>query len=191
MFDEIEKAHPDVFNILLQVLDDGRLTDGKGRTVNFKNTILIMTSNVGADIIQSYMNKINDVNKSQALADCKNAVLEVLKRSVRPEFLNRIDEVIMFQPLSEKDIKDILMLQIHQIKDLLAEKEIQIDFTEPALNYLASKGFDIAYGARPIKRLLQKELINELATKIIAGDITKEHAITVDCKNGKLEFLNR
>lgn len=191
LFDEIEKAHPDVFNILLQVLDDGRLTDGKGRTVNFKNTILIMTSNVGADIIQSYMNKINDVNKSQALADCKNAVLEVLKRSVRPEFLNRIDEVIMFQPLSEKDIKDILMLQIHQIKDLLAEKEIRIDFTEPALNYLASKGFDIAYGARPIKRLLQKELINELATKIIAGEITKEHAITVDCKNGKLEFLNR
>lgn len=191
LFDEIEKAHPDVFNILLQVLDDGRLTDGKGRTVNFKNTILIMTSNVGADIIQSYMNKINDVNKSQALADCKNAVLEVLKRSVRPEFLNRIDEVIMFQPLSEKDIKDILMLQIHQIKDLLAEKEIRIDFTEPALNYLASKGFDIAYGARPIKRLLQKELINELATKIIAGEITKEHAITVDYNNGKLEFLNR
>ena len=157
LFDEIEKAHPDVFNILLQVLDDGRLTDGKGRTVNFKNTILIMTSNV----------------------------------SVRPEFPNRIDEVIMFQPLSEKDIKDILMLQIHQIKDLLAEKEIQIDFTEPALNYLASKGFDIAYGARPIKRLLQKELINELATKIIAGEITKEHAITVDYNNGKLEFLNR
>lgn len=191
LFDEIEKAHPDVFNILLQVLDDGRLTDGKGRTVNFKNTILIMTSNVGADIIQSYMNKINDVNKSQALADCKNAVLEVLKRSVRPEFLNRIDEVIMFQPLGEKDIRDILMLQIRQIKDLLAEKEIQIDFTEPALNYLASKGFDIAYGARPIKRLLQKELINELATKIIAGEITKDHAITVDCVNGKLAFINR
>lgn len=191
LFDEIEKAHPDVFNILLQVLDDGRLTDGKGRTVNFKNTILIMTSNVGADIIQNYMNKINDVNRSQALADCKNAVLEVLKRSVRPEFLNRIDEVIMFQPLGEKDIRDILMLQIHQIKDLLAEKEIKIDFTEPALNYLASKGFDIAYGARPIKRLLQKELINELATKIIAGEITKEHAITVDCVNGKLAFINR
>lgn len=191
LFDEIEKAHPDVFNILLQVLDDGRLTDGKGRTVNFKNTILIMTSNVGADIIQSYMNKINDVNRSQALADCKNAVLEVLKRSVRPEFLNRIDEVIMFQPLGEKDIRDILMLQIHQIKDLLAEKEIRIDFTEPALNYLASKGFDIAYGARPIKRLLQKELINELATKIIAGEITKDHAITVDCINGKLAFINR
>lgn len=191
LFDEIEKAHPDVFNILLQVLDDGRLTDGKGRTVNFKNTILIMTSNVGADIIQNYMNKINDVNRSQALADCKNAVLEVLKRSVRPEFLNRIDEVIMFQPLGEKDIRDILMLQIHQIKDLLAEKEIRIDFTEPALNYLASKGFDIAYGARPIKRLLQKELINELATKIIAGEITKDHAITVDCINGKLAFINR
>jgi ATP-dependent Clp protease ATP-binding subunit ClpB len=168
LFDEIEKAHPDVFNILLQVLDDGRLTDGKGRTVNFKNTILIMTSNVGSDIIQDYMTKINDV---------------------RPEFLNRIDEVIMFEPLSEKDIRGILMLQIHQITAMLAEKGIHLTFTQPALDYLAAKGYDIAYGARPIKRLLQKELINELATQIIGGSVAKEDNIKVDCKEGRLVFL--
>ncbi len=189
LFDEIEKAHPDVFNILLQVLDDGRLTDGKGRTVNFKNTILIMTSNVGSDIIQNYMTKINDINKEHALTDCRNAVLDVLKKSVRPEFLNRIDEIIMFEPLSKKDINGILMLQINQIKELLEEKGIEINFTEKALNYLAAKGYDIAYGARPIKRLLQKELINELATKIISGDINKEEKIIVDYNN-QLVFIN-
>lgn len=190
LFDEIEKAHPDVFNILLQVLDDGRLTDGKGRTVNFKNTILIMTSNVGSDIIQDFMTKINDVDKEQALADCKNAVLEVLKRSVRPEFLNRIDEVIMFEPLTEKDIKGILMLQVHQIEHMLNEKGIHLSFTKGALDYLASKGYDIAYGARPIKRLLQKELINELATKIIGGDVSKDQNIQIDAKGNKLVFGN-
>lgn len=190
LFDEIEKAHPDVFNVLLQVLDDGRLTDGKGRTVNFKNTILIMTSNVGSDIIQDYMTKINDVDKDQALQDCKNAVLEVLKRSVRPEFLNRIDEIIMFEPLSQKDIRGILMLQVHQIVEMLKEKGIHLTFTDNALEYLASKGYDIAYGARPIKRLLQKELINELATKIIGGSISKEDHIKVDCDGEKLAFLN-
>ena len=186
LFDEIEKAHPDVFNVLLQVLDDGRLTDGKGRTVNFKNTILIMTSNVGSDIIQDYMLKINDVNKEQALADCKDAVMEVLKRSVRPEFLNRIDEVIMFEPLSAENIRGILMLQISQIQEMLAEKGMHLDFTPSALEYLASKGFDIAYGARPIKRLLQKELINELATEIISGKITAGGAVKVDYSGGKL-----
>lgn len=186
LFDEIEKAHPDVFNVLLQVLDDGRLTDGKGRTVNFKNTILIMTSNVGSDIIQDYMLKINDVNKEQALADCKDAVMEVLKRSVRPEFLNRIDEVIMFEPLSAENIRGILMLQISQIQEMLAEKGMHLEFTPSALEYLASKGFDIAYGARPIKRLLQKELINELATEIISGKITAGGAVKVDYSGGKL-----
>ncbi len=191
LFDEIEKAHPDVFNILLQVLDDGRLTDGKGRTVNFKNTILIMTSNVGSDIIQDYMLKINDVDKEQALADCKNAVLEVLKRSVRPEFLNRIDEVIMFEPLSEKDIRGILMLQVHQIEQMMAEKGVTLTFNKKALDYLANKGYDIAYGARPIKRLLQKELINELATLIISGEISKDLEIEISVKNEKLDFLNK
>jgi ATPases with chaperone activity, ATP-binding subunit len=188
LFDEIEKAHPDVFNILLQVLDDGRLTDGKGRTVNFKNTILIMTSNVGSDIIQDYMTKIDDVNNAQALNDCKNAVMEVLKRTVRPEFLNRIDEVIMFQPLTQKDIRGILQLQINQITNMLKERDINLKFTENALQYLASKGYDIAYGARPIKRLLQKELVNELATGIIDGSISKDKDITIDSKDNKLVF---
>ena len=190
LFDEIEKAHPDVFNVLLQVLDDGRLTDGKGRTVNFKNTILIMTSNVGSDIIQDYMGRINaDAGeKEMLLEDCKNAVMEVLKRSVRPEFLNRIDEVIMFEPLTSKDIRDILMLQIRQIQGMLSEKGINLSFTPAALDYLASKGYDPAYGARPIKRLLQKELINELATQIIGGNISAENDVKVDCSNGKLIF---
>ncbi len=188
LFDEIEKAHPDVFNVLLQVLDDGRLTDGKGRTVNFKNTILIMTSNVGSDIIQDYMLKINDVNKEQALQDCKDAVMEVLKRSVRPEFLNRIDEVIMFEPLTPDNIRGILMLQISQIQQMLQEKGITLDFTPAAIEYLASKGYDIAYGARPIKRLLQKELINELATEIISGKISSEGVIMVDVQNGGIIF---
>lgn len=188
LFDEIEKAHPDVFNVLLQVLDDGRLTDGKGRTVNFKNTILIMTSNVGSDIIQDYMLKIDDVNKEQALQDCKDAVMEVLKRSVRPEFLNRIDEVIMFEPLSPDNIRGILMLQISQIQQMLQEKGINLSFTDAALEYLASKGYDIAYGARPIKRLLQKELINELATQIIGGSVSAQGEIVVDCIDGRLKI---
>ncbi|MBE6246267.1 MAG: AAA family ATPase [Bacteroidales bacterium] len=212
LFDEIEKAHPDVFNILLQVLDDGRLTDGKGRTVNFKNTILIMTSNVGSDIIQDYMGRINALvegagsadstlgemakgvndsvseQKDMLLEDCKNAVMEVLKRSVRPEFLNRIDEVIMFEPLSAKNIRDILMLQIHQIQQMLQEKGISLTFTPEALDYLASKGYDPAYGARPIKRLLQKELVNELATQIIGGNVSAQGEVSVDCKDGALKI---
>ena len=188
LFDEIEKAHPDVFNVLLQVLDDGRLTDGKGRTVNFKNTILIMTSNVGSDIIQEYMFKINDVNKEQALQDCKDAVMEILKRSVRPEFLNRIDEVIMFEPLSAQNIRGILMLQINQIKEMLAEKGMNLEFTDSAIEYLAGKGYDIAYGARPIKRLLQKELINELATEIIGGKIMPGGTVHVGLADNKLHF---
>ncbi|MBE6224327.1 MAG: AAA family ATPase [Bacteroidales bacterium] len=215
LFDEIEKAHPDVFNLLLQVLDDGRLTDGKGRTVNFKNTILIMTSNVGSDIIQEYMGRINALSdgtvsssdgpteemaagsgrsgklaeqKDMLLEDCKNAVMEVLKRSVRPEFLNRIDEVIMFEPLTAANIKEILMLQIHQIQAMLQEKGINLTFTPEALDYLASKGYDPAYGARPIKRLLQKELINELATQIIGGNVSAQGEVSVDCTDGALSI---
>ena len=189
LFDEIEKAHPDVFNILLQVLDDGRLTDGKGRTVNFKNTILIMTSNAGSGIIQEYMEKL-DQHKEELLEECRDSVLEVLKKSVRPEFLNRIDEVIMFEPLSKKDIIGILQLQINQIAEMLREKGIELEFTPAALEYLSTKGYDISYGARPIKRLLQKELINELATKIISGEIQREGHIQIDCANSKLEFRN-
>lgn len=190
LFDEIEKAHPDVFNVLLQVLDDGRLTDGKGRTVNFKNTILIMTSNVGSEIIGDAMSRIDESNKEQILSDCKTNVLEVLKRSVRPEFLNRIDEVIMFEPLSKKDIEGILKLQVSQIQCLLKEKGVDLVLSAEAMEYLANKGFDMAYGARPIKRLLQKELINELATKIISGEIVKEQTVRIFVKDGKLLFAN-
>lgn len=188
LFDEIEKAHPDVFNILLQVLDDGRLTDGKGTTVNFKNTILIMTSNVGSDIIQEYISGLNDENKEQSLADCKKSVMDILKRSVRPEFLNRIDEIIMFQPLDKENIKGILQLQIKQIQEMLKERDITLKFTAKAIEYLASKGYDIAYGARPIKRLLQKELVNKLAMEIIEGKISKDKVITVDEKGNMLKF---
>lgn len=188
LFDEIEKAHPDVFNILLQVLDDGRLTDGKGRTVNFKNTILIMTSNVGADIIQDYMSRINESNKTQMMAECKEKVMAILKKSIRPEFLNRIDEIIMFQPLGKEEVKGILKLQINQIENTLKEKGIALDFTESALNYLANKGYDIAYGARPIKRLLQKEVVNTLAEKLISGEISSGKKIKIDYKNNQLLF---
>ena len=188
LFDEIEKAHPDVFNILLQVLDDGRLTDGKGRTVNFKNTILIMTSNVGSEIIQEEINKsaASDGLSRERLEKCKSMVMNLLKQRVRPEFLNRIDEVIMFQPLTKADVKGILNLQINTIKEVLEEKGISLEFTERALDYLAGKGYDIAYGARPIKRLLQKELVNELAKEMIEGDISKESKVVIDAREGRL-----
>ena len=198
LFDEIEKAHPDVFNVLLQVLDDGRLTDGKGRTVNFKNTILIMTSNVGSGIIQDHIEKLSlpdssssDEKRAEVLEECKSAVLEVLKKSVRPEFLNRIDEVIMFDPLTKDDIRGILQLQIKGIASLLREKGVELTFTDAALDYLCSKGYDISYGARPVKRLLQKELVNELATKIISGEIARDGNILIDARNGKLLFSNK
>ena len=188
LFDEIEKAHPDVFNILLQVLDDGRLTDGKGRTVNFKNTILIMTSNVGSEIIQEEINKsaASDGLSRERLEKCKSMVMNLLKQRVRPEFLNRIDEVIMFQPLTKADVKGILNLQINTIKEMLEEKGVRLEFTERALDYLAGKGYDIAYGARPIKRLLQKELVNELAKEMIEGDISKESKVVIDAREGRL-----
>ena len=188
LFDEIEKAHPDVFNILLQVLDDGRLTDGKGRTVNFKNTILIMTSNVGSEIIQEEINKsaASDGLSRERLEKCKSMVMNLLKQRVRPEFLNRIDEVIMFQPLTKADVKGILNLQINTIKEMLEEKGVRLEFTERALDYLAGKGYDIAYGARPIKRLLQKELVNELAKERIEGDISKESKVVIDAREGRL-----
>lgn len=216
LFDEIEKAHPDVFNILLQVLDDGRLTDGKGRTVNFKNTILIMTSNVGSDIIQEYMSKmkgldqinipdvdgdgnpdarnsseyaqmtIDKAHNEQLLDECKEKVLALMKHTVRPEFLNRIDEIIMFRPLGKSEIRGILKLQIAQASKLLEAQDIRLDFTEKALDYLSDKGFDVAYGARPIKRLLQKEVINNVAKALIAGKVSKGSTVKVDYIDGGL-----
>ncbi|MBQ1747113.1 MAG: AAA family ATPase, partial [Bacteroidales bacterium] len=237
-------AHPDVFNILLQVLDDGRLTDGKGRTVNFKNTILIMTSNVGSDIIQEYMSKMKDLTtinlsdeksnaqdakaetdndgssaqantpsynaresnsdssakasdkyaeqaisnayNEQLLDECKEKVLALMKRTVRPEFLNRIDEIIMFRPLGKTEIRGILKLQIAQAQKLLEGQNIRLRFTEEALNYLTNKGFDISYGARPIKRVLQKEVINTVAKAMIAGKVVKGSTVTIDYLDGGL-----
>ena len=198
LLDEIEKAHPDVFNILLQVLDDGRLTDNKGRTVDFKNTILIMTSNVGADIIQSYMDRLPlegpsaDVSddavslRAKLLDDCRTEVLEVLKRTVRPEFLNRIDEVIMFEPLSQSDIRDILRMQMTDLRSKLAENGVIINFTQDFEDYMSTKGYEPAYGARPIKRLMQKELVNLLAKSILDGNVRKDSEITVDVRNGEI-----
>ena len=205
LLDEIEKAHPDVFNILLQVLDDGRLTDNKGRTVDFKNTILIMTSNVGADIIQSYMdrlpmleeNNVEHINNSSTaegqnasrevlLAQCKAEVLEVLKRTVRPEFLNRIDEVIMFEPLSQNDIRDILKMQMLDLKEKLGENGVTISFTRTFEDYMCTKGYEPAYGARPIKRLMQKELVNMLAKAILDGSVSRASIINIDVTDGKI-----
>ena len=219
LLDEIEKAHPDVFNTLLQVLDDGRLTDNKGRTVDFKNTILIMTSNVGADIIQGYMerlplegagkdeNRLSDTIRSAAqrsapslpsrqtaedsprarmLAECRAEVLEVLKRTVRPEFLNRIDEVIMFEPLSQTDIREILRMQIRDLQQKLGENGVTVRFTEGFEDYMSTKGYEPQYGARPIKRLMQKELINLLAKSILDGHVRRDSEILVDVLDGQI-----
>ena len=188
LLDEIEKAHPDVFNTLLQVLDDGRLTDNKGRTVDFKNTILIMTSNVGADIIQGYMERLPVEGESRAamLSDCRNEVLEVLKRTVRPEFLNRIDEVLMFEPLSQTDIREILGMQMRDLQVKLAENGVSVEFTEEFVDYMSTKGYEPAYGARPIKRLMQKELINLLAKSILDGHVRRDSTILVGITNGQI-----
>ena len=198
LLDEIEKAHPDVFNTLLQVLDDGRLTDNKGRTVDFKNTILIMTSNVGADIIQSYMERLPletgylDVSgqeqRSALLDDCRREVLEVLKRTVRPEFLNRIDEVIMFEPLSQTDIREILRMQIRDLQAKLGENGVNVEFTSEFEDYMSTKGYEPQYGARPIKRLMQKELINLLAKAILDGHVRRDSVIKVDVSDGQIKI---
>ncbi len=193
LLDEIEKAHPDVFNTLLQVLDDGRLTDNKGRTVDFKNTILIMTSNVGADIIQGYMEKlpVESEGRTEMLSECRNEVLEVLKRTVRPEFLNRIDEVIMFEPLSQTDIREILRMQIHDLQEKLGENGVTVEFTEGFEDYMSTKGYEPAYGARPIKRLMQKELINLLAKSILDGHVHRDSTILVDVLDGQITVTDK
>ena len=243
LLDEIEKAHPDVFNTLLQVLDDGRLTDNKGRTVDFKNTILIMTSNVGADIIQTFMENLppeeapsaeNEPNveprsglyprgdsqpteslqkggeeslqkereeslregreeslRARMLAECRQEVLEVLKRTVRPEFLNRIDEVIMFEPLSQTDIREILRIQIRDLQSKLSENGVTIEFTQEFEDYMSTKGYEPAYGARPVKRLMQKELVNLLAKSILDGHVRRDSVILIDVKDGQILISQR
>ena len=199
LLDEIEKAHPDVFNILLQVLDDGRLTDNKGRTVDFKNTILIMTSNAGADIIQSYMEKLPEVNglDMQAIAnrrtlldECAKKVLDVLKLTVRPEFLNRIDEIIMFDPLTKADIREILHIQEEELRHKLAESGVTLNFTPAFEDYMVEHGYDPAYGARPVKRLMQRELVNLLAQRILDGSVHKESVVQVDVAGGNVVVRN-
>jgi ATP-dependent Clp protease ATP-binding subunit ClpB len=199
LLDEIEKAHPDVFNVLLQVLDDGRLTDNKGRTVDFKNTILIMTSNAGADIIQSYMEKLPEVNgvDMQAIAtrrslldECRSKVIDVLKMTVRPEFLNRIDEIIMFDPLTKADIRDILHIQEEELRTKLAESGVTLEFSPSFEDHMVENGYDPSYGARPIKRLMQRELVNLLAKNILEGSIRKDSTVTVDVSGGEVVVRN-
>jgi len=180
LLDEIEKAHPDVFNILLQVLDDGRLTDNKGRVVNFKNTIIIMTSNIGSHIIQDGISEMNDRNREQVLERIRIDVMNLLRQTIRPEFLNRVDEIIMFNPLSAKDVKDIVRMQFNLIKKQMAEQSITIDISDAAVEWLAENGYDPHYGARPIKRLMQKHLLNELSRQIIADKISKNDHVLVD-----------
>ena len=190
LLDEIEKAHPDVFNILLQVLDDGRLTDNKGRVVNFKNTIIIMTSNMGSHIIQENFEKVTESNKETVVESTRAEVITLLRQTIRPEFLNRIDEIIMFQPLMKSEIKGIIKIQLDGLVKLVAENGIELLFSEYALDYLAENGYDPQFGARPLKRLIQKSIINQLSKRILAGDINKTKPVMVDVFDGTVVFRN-
>lgn len=190
LFDEIEKAHPDVFNILLQVLDDGRLTDNKGRVVNFKNTIIIMTSNMGSAYIQSQMEKLNGDNKEEVIEETKREVMSMLKKTIRPEFLNRIDETIMFMPLTEKEIKEIVRLQIKSVEKMLASNGVILQLTGAAVDFISQAGYDPEFGARPVKRAIQRYLLNDLSKKLLAQEVNREKAITVDANEKGLVFSN-
>jgi ATP-dependent Clp protease ATP-binding subunit ClpB len=190
LLDEIEKAHPDVFNILLQVLDDGRLTDNKGRTVNFRNTIVIMTSNLGSSLIRESIEESNgslDEEKSEKL---RNELIQMLRATLRPEFVNRVDEIVMFRPLTIEQIGEIVRLQFGRVARMLEDKGIRSEITDRAVKWLADKGFDPLFGARPVKRLIQKEIVNELSRAIIAGKIDKEKKIMIDVQSGNLVMSN-
>ena len=191
LFDEIEKAHPDVFNILLQVLDDGRLTDNKGRVVNFKNTIIIMTSNLGSSLIRENFEKITPENHDQVIEHTRNQVLELLKKTIRPEFLNRIDETIMFTPLNEEEIRQIVNLQLKGVAAMLAANGIVLEFTDEALSFIAQEGYDPQFGARPVKRVIQKYVLNELSKEILSQKIDRNQVITIAKKGQGLEFVNK
>jgi len=190
LFDEIEKAHPDVFNILLQVLDDGRLTDNKGRTVNFKNTIIIMTSNLGSQFIQAQMATMTPQNHDNVIAETKAKVMEMLKKAIRPEFLNRIDETIMFLPLTKKEIAEVVTLQMNAVRRMLEPQGFQLNVTPAAIDQLADEGFDPEFGARPVKRAIQRLVLNDLSKKILSEQVSREKPITIDAVNGQLEFRN-
>ena len=190
MLDEIEKAHPDVFNLLLQVLDDGRLTDNKGRTVNFKNVIIIMTSNMGSDIIrermEQYNNKLSEAQNEQLQQD----VMSLLRKSFRPEFLNRVDEIVLFKPLTEEQIKEIVKMQVKGVSKLVEKNGITLSVTDKAISWLAEQGYDPQLGARPVKRLIQKEIVNNLSKELIAGHLPMDSHVVVDYKEGKIVFEN-
>jgi ATP-dependent Clp protease ATP-binding subunit ClpB len=190
LLDEIEKAHPDVWNVLLQVLDDGRLTDNKGRVVNFKNTIVIMTSNIGSHIIQEAFEDVNEKNVDAVTEKAKVEVMTLLRNTIRPEFLNRVDEIIMFTPLLKKEIRSIINIQLDQLKKLVLDNGIVLEFTDYAIDYLAENGYDPQFGARPLKRLIQREIVNGLSKKILAGDIDRSKPVVVDVFDGVVVFRN-
>ncbi len=190
LLDEIEKAHPDVWNVLLQVLDDGRLTDNKGRTVNFKNTIIIMTSNLGSHLIQEAFEGVEESTIEEATEKARVEVMNLLRQTIRPEFLNRVDEVIMFQPLLKKEVRKIIDIQLGNLKKLVSENGIDLRFTDYALDHLAEQGFDVQFGARPLKRQIQKEIVNSLSKRILAGDIDKTRPVVVDVFDGMVVFRN-
>jgi ATP-dependent Clp protease ATP-binding subunit ClpB len=190
LLDEIEKAHPDVFNILLQVLDDGRLTDNKGRVVNFKNTIIIMTSNMGSQIIQANFEDVTERNREEVMEKTKVEVTDLLRQTIRPEFLNRIDEIILFQPLLKGEIRGIIRIQLEDLQRLVAKNGINLQFSDYLIDYLAENGFDPQFGARPLKRLIQKEIINQLSKRILAGDIDRTVPVLVDVFDGVVVFRN-
>jgi ATP-dependent Clp protease ATP-binding subunit ClpB len=190
LLDEIEKAHPDVWNVLLQVLDDGRLTDNKGRVVNFKNTIIIMTSNLGSHLIQDAFDGVTEQTLEKTIEKAKIEVMGLLRQTIRPEFLNRVDEIIMFAPLLKKEIRAIIGIQLQNLQQLIADSGVQLSFTDYALDFLAENGYDPQFGARPLKRLIQKEIINALSKKLLAGDIDKSKPVTVDVFDGVVVFRN-
>ena len=191
LFDEIEKAHPDVFNILLQVLDDGRLTDNKGRTVNFKNTIIIMTSNLGSQFIQQEFEKLNDTNREEVISKAKTTVMDMLKKTIRPEFLNRIDETIMFLPLTKEQIGGVVRLQLERVKEILRAQGVDLLWTDPAIDYLAEVGYDPEFGARPVKRAIQRYVLNDLSKSLLSGSVNSEKPVIIDCFGDGLVFRNK
>jgi ATP-dependent Clp protease ATP-binding subunit ClpB len=193
LLDEIEKAHPDTFNILLQVLDDGRLTDNKGRTVDFRNTIVIMTSNMGSHLIQERFSKALEQGNTllpAVVEDVQRDVVEMLKQQLKPEFLNRIDEIVMFEPLSQENIEQIVDIQMKSLAKMLARNGIELKYTDAARKYIATVGYDAMYGARPVKRVVQREVVGELSKRILAGEVNRDHPITIDAIDGKLHFSN-
>jgi ATP-dependent Clp protease ATP-binding subunit ClpB len=190
LLDEIEKAHPDVWNVLLQVLDDGRLTDNKGRVVNFKNTIIIMTSNIGSHLIQDAFDGVNDENVEEATDRAKVDVMNLLRQTIRPEFLNRVDEIIMFRPLLRGQIMDIVKIQLEDLAKMTAQNHVELSFSDYLIELLADQGFDPQFGARPLKRLIQKQIVNALSKKLLSGEIDQTKKVLVDAFDGVVVFRN-